>query len=143
MLYVVEKNQLKNMVEQFIETDDEVITVFGKDGINTDDLPSTAGKLEDLIRLGELDDAVSFETLDYFIAKAILGSPGKQFREHLVKLAQKHNKVMFLVDPDYMVAVANRLIKESLNINDVSCLVEPIIDYTNESIRKATNQMCA
>lgn len=117
-----------------------MISIYGKHGININfdqyNLPNTAGTLDDLIKHDALEDAISFGALDYFMAKSILGTPGDQFRRNLIQLVQKHNNVTFLVDPDYMVAVANQIIKKHLIDCEAVCTVETILDYSEKSIIK-------
>lgn len=147
MLYIVEKPVIKRKIEKFLNPDDEVITIFGKDGVYDhvipESMPNNAASLDDLIKHNDLDESISFGVLDYFMAKAVLGKDGERFRKNLINTAKNHNKVHFIVDPDFMVSVANQLIKNHLNNINVKCSVDSVDDWTNESILKVLSAKSA
>lgn len=140
MLYIVEKPAIKRKIEQFVKSDDEVITIFGKDGVYDHvipkGIPNNAASLDDLIKHNCLDESISFGVLDFYMAKAVLGKDGDNFRKNLINTAKNHNKVHFIVDPGFMASVANQLIKDYLSDIDILCSVDLFVDWTDESILK-------
>ncbi len=138
MLIVVEKPAVKNMLYPFLTESDEALSIFGKEGVSEiipEGLPCAAMSLENIIRHGCWDDVISFDTLQYFIVKGILGKAGKQFRDALVALAQKHEKVVFAVEPDYMLLVANRLITNMSDSISADFSVVPLADMSSKSLQ--------
>lgn len=141
MLIVLEKpSQKRKVIEALGDkiTNDELITYFGSgliDNIIPEGMPGSACSWEHLLKHGDLDEAMPFGTLDYLMAKAILGKDGRQFRELLLKKAKEHGCVLFFVEPDSILDVSKRLASElNLDEMDICCRFTEKLD----SLDKAT-----
>lgn len=150
MILLTEKatvsERVKKAISQHVTEHDVFINLFGSGGILQvipNDLPNTATDLETLIKNDLLDDAISFDTLNYFLAKAILGKNGDEFRKRLSDTCSRHNEIVAFVDAGTMHQVVEKLFTRSefahinKSIVPLTILTDTklISDFENRTIR--------
>lgn len=134
MLVIVEKSASAEIANRSLNLSDKdtVVSIFGPNGVVLDMpdplTPVSMGKLEDLIKNDNLENAISFETMDYFMAKSILGSKGQAFRDLLIELGELHEEIVFMVDPGFMTTVCHKLIETLWTNTTKSISVASTID---------------